>query len=52
MSETKVFDLRTTKGYTASEKYQARLYSKYDKVTVTPVGLNRVRISGTHGKGK
>jgi len=43
---SKVFDTSTLKGLRAAERYQAALYSKFDKVTVVPVGLNRVRVSG------
>jgi len=44
--ESKVFDLKTIKGNRDAERYQARLYNLYDKVVVTAVGLNRVRIEG------
>jgi hypothetical protein len=35
MQESKTFDTRTAEGLKAAERYQARLYNKYDTVTVT-----------------
>jgi hypothetical protein len=45
-TESKTFDTSDLKGLKAAELYQQRLYGKYDSVTVVPVGLNRVRITG------
>jgi|HubBroStandDraft_2_1064218.scaffolds.fasta_scaffold00006_78 hypothetical protein len=42
----RTFDTRTLAGLKAAERYQARLYNCFDKVTVTTIGLYRVRISG------
>ena len=47
MTETKTFDTSTLKGLKQAERYQQRLYNKYDKVTVVPAGLERVRITGS-----
>ena len=44
--ETKTFDTSTPKGLKQAERYQSRLYSKYDKVTVVPAGFDRVQITG------
>lgn len=44
--ESKIFDTDTVKGLKSAERYKARLESKYDKVTVTTIGLNRVYIEG------
>jgi len=35
MQESKTFDTRTAEGLKAAERYYARLYNKYDTVTVT-----------------
>ena len=48
-SDSKTFDTGTLAGLKAAERYQQRLYGKYKSVSVVPVGLNRVRITG---KGK
>ena len=45
-AEAKVFDTRTEAGLKAAEQYKAHLENKYDKVTTTPAGLDRVRIEG------
>lgn len=42
----KTFDTSTIAGLKAAERYQQSLYSKFDKVTVTPIGLNRVKVWG------
>lgn len=44
--ESKIFDTRTTKGLEAAEAYKAKLENKYERVTVTTIGLDRVRIEG------
>jgi len=44
-SESKTFDTSTVHGLKLAEQYQARLYSKYDRVIVSG-GLNYVRIEG------
>lgn len=43
---SKTFDTSTLAGLKSAERYQARLYNLYDKVTVTPIGFNRVCITG------
>jgi hypothetical protein len=43
--ESKTFDTGTLAGLKQAERYQARLYSKYNKVTVTPIGMSKVKIS-------
>jgi hypothetical protein len=45
-TETKRFDTSTIDGLKAAERYQWRLYSKYNNVTVATLGLNRVEITG------
>lgn len=44
--ESREFDTSTVEGIERAERYQWRLYGKYDKVTVTPIGFYRVRITG------
>ena len=44
--ETKTFDTDSIKGLRAAESYKRKLENKYNKVTVSPVGVNRVRITG------
>ena len=44
--ESKTFDTSTVAGLKQAEKYQQKLYGKYDSVTVKPIGLNRVLIQG------
>lgn len=44
--KSRVFDTSTEAGLKAAERYKTRLENKYDKVTTTPAGLNRVRIEG------
>jgi hypothetical protein len=44
--EQRTFDTSTVKGLKQAERYKARLENKYDKVTTTPEGLDRVRIKG------
>jgi hypothetical protein len=34
-AESKTFDTRTEQGLKAAERYQAKLYNKYNTVTVT-----------------
>jgi hypothetical protein len=48
----RTFDTRTLAGLKAAERYQAWLYNRFDKVTVTAIGLYRVRISGLTPKHK
>jgi hypothetical protein len=40
------FDTSTARGLKQAERYKARLENLYDKVTVTLIGLDRVRIEG------
>ena len=44
--ESKIFDTSTIQGLEAAERYQARLYSKYESVNVYAIGLYRVQIVG------
>lgn len=46
LTDFKEFDTSTTAGIEEAERYQQKLYDKYDNVSVTPIGLNRVRIIG------
>jgi hypothetical protein len=47
-AESKTFTTRTLQGFRAAERYKARLDNKYQKVTVTVLGLDNVRVSGTN----
>ena len=42
----KTFDTSTLKGIQSAERYKARLNNQYVRVTVTPLGLTSVRITG------
>lgn len=44
--EAKIFDISTLEGLKAAERYQNRLYQKYEKVVVATIGLDRVKIYG------
>lgn len=44
--ESKIFDTSTLQGLKAAERYQARLYNKYQSVNVYAIGLYRVQIVG------
>lgn len=44
--ESKVFDTSTLAGLRSAERYQQRLYGKYNSVQVLTIGLNRVQIVG------
>jgi hypothetical protein len=46
MTESKTFDTSTLKGLRQAERYQQKLYGKYDKVEVKPLGLTRTTITG------
>lgn len=46
---TKVFDTSTLKGLQQAERYKARLENTFCRVTVKPIGLDRVQISGDNG---
>ena len=46
--ESRQFDTRTADGIKAAERYQMRLYSKYERVTVKAVGLDRVVVIGSN----
>ena len=44
--QSRTFDTSTIEGLKQAERYQQRLYAKFDKVVVIPVGLNRIKIYG------
>lgn len=44
--ESKIFDTSTLKGLKSAERYQAKLYNKYQSVNVYTIGLYRVQIVG------
>ena len=44
--KNKVFDISTNKGLKNAEKYQQKLYKKYDNVRIYIAGLNKVEIYG------
>jgi hypothetical protein len=46
--ESRTFDTSTVNGLKQAERYQQRLYSKFEKVIVVPVGLSQVKIWGEH----
>lgn len=46
----KVFDTRTLAGLKAAERFKAMLESKGYRLTVVPVGLNRVMVSGVRDR--
>jgi hypothetical protein len=50
--ESRVFDISKREGIESAEKYKETLENKYEKVTVTPVGLSRVRIEGSNKGGR
>jgi hypothetical protein len=41
---TKTFDTSTVKGIQQAERFQARMYDRYESVNVIAIGLNRVQI--------
>jgi len=43
-SVSKIFDTSTLQGLKAAERFQQRMYSKYDSVQVKTIGLFRVMI--------
>lgn len=45
-AESKVFDISTSSGLRAAEKYKEELYEKYANVTTVPIGLDKVKITG------
>jgi len=47
LRESRSFDISDAKGLKAAERYQSKLYNRFDRVTVTSLGLNRVRIEGS-----
>lgn len=49
-SESRIFDTGTIEGIAEAERYQARLYDKYESVNVYAIGLNRVQIVGHRSK--
>lgn len=44
--ESRTFDTSTLQELKQAERHQQRLYDKYDKVTVTVIGLSCVKIQG------
>jgi len=44
--ESKTFDTSTVQGVKAAERYQQRLYAKYDSVKVITLGMFRVMVKG------
>jgi hypothetical protein len=44
--QSKTFDTSTIQGLKAAERFKAKLENQYDKVIVTAIGFNRVRIEG------
>lgn len=42
----KTFDIHTQKGINDAERYQNKLYKKYDKVKVRIIGNDRILIRG------
>ena len=44
--ESKIFDTETLQGLKAAERYQNRLYNKYERVEVKAIGLTRVQVIG------
>jgi len=44
--QSKAFDTSTIQGLKAAERFKAKLENQYDKVIVTTIGFNRVRIEG------
>jgi cell division protein FtsN len=50
MAKSKVFENRTVKEIQQAERFKARLENAGLSVTVTPCGLDRVRITGKEGQ--
>ena len=48
--ENKTFDTSTEEGIKQAEQYQSKLYSKYESVTVKPIGMFRVIVIGHNGR--
>lgn len=44
--ESKLFEISTAQGLKSAERYKERLNNKYSRVTVTPLGLGCVKITG------
>ena len=44
--DRKIFDTNTIQVLKAAETHKANLENKYDRVSVIPIGLDRVRIEG------
>lgn len=42
--ESRTFDTSTLQGLKLAERYKAYLSNKYERVTVSAVGLNRVKV--------
>jgi hypothetical protein len=50
--KTKIFDDTTIKGIKDAEKFQWKLYKKFDKVTVEPKGFDKVVVRGENLSAK
>src|SRR5690348_2999129 len=51
-TESKIFDTSTVEGIGKADQYKNRLNNKYNKVAVTVLGWNRVRIEGSEPIGR
>ena len=46
LMQSKTFDTSTIQGLKTAERFKVKLENQYDKVIVTAIGFNRVRIEG------